>query len=60
MLQFTKYLCCSLYAITVDEDVDEELGEDGEEEDNEELGEVGEEDLIAISKMVMVMSGCDF
>ena len=55
MLQFTKWLCCSLYAITVDEDVEEELGEDGEEEDVKELGE---EELIALLKMITTISGC--
>ena len=55
MLQFTKYLCCSLYAITVDEDVEEELGEGGEDDDVKELGE---EDLIALLKMITTISGC--
>ena len=55
MLQFTKYLCCSLYAITVDEDVEEELGEGGEEDDVKELGE---EELIALLKMITAISGC--
>ena len=55
MLQFTKYLCCSLYAITVDEDVEEELGEGGEEDDVKELGE---EELIALLKMITTISGC--
>jgi len=40
---------------SVDEDVEEELGEGGEEDDVKELGE---EELIALLKMITAISGC--